>query len=531
MESHASTIAAAGNRTLAQAFDEGGRTAPDLRLIVHSESRPADISLTDILARGRIVGEQMRRLGIGPGDVVALQLPAWAEWMEACVGIAHAGAVLLPVVSIYGPRELGFILRQSGARMLVTPDRFRKADYSRVLEECGDLPAFRHHVVIGPDVPDGALPWAAMTAPVAADTPATRGPDDLAMLVYTSGTTADPKGVRHSHRSLLAEIASMAVIRQHLRSEAVLSPWPPGHVAGVISMMRFLVGHTRLVLMDSWNAGDAAMLIERHRITSCGLTPFHLHGLVDAADRDGRDLSSIDNCLVGAAPVPPALIARCDELGLRPYRSYGSSEHPSVSAGLSSDPLEKRLNTDGRPMPGSEIRFVDDDGNDVERGSEGELAVRGPELFLGYHDARLNDAAFLPGGWFKTGDIGRLDQDGYIVITDRKKDVIIRGGENISSREVEDLLFGHPDIADAAVVAAPDERMGEVVRAYVIQHAGAAITLAAITQWFMAAGIAKQKIPEQLVLVEELPRNSTGKVLKHELRAAAKREAQGAALA
>jgi acyl-CoA synthetase (AMP-forming)/AMP-acid ligase II len=182
------------------------------------------------------------------------------------------------------------------------------------------------------------------------------------------------------------------------------------------------------------------------------------------------------------------------------------------------DPLDKRLNTEGRAMAGTELRFVDDDGADVPPGCEGEIVTRGPELFIGYFDPALDAAAFLPGGWYRTGDIGRLDGDGYLLITDRKKDIIIRGGENISSREVEDVLRRHPAVADVAVVAAPDTRMGEVVKACVVTRPGAELSLDMVRAFFAEAGIARQKTPERLMLLDVLPRNASGKVLKHQLR-------------
>jgi non-ribosomal peptide synthetase component E (peptide arylation enzyme) len=185
---------------------------------------------------------------------------------------------------------------------------------------------------------------------------------------------------------------------------------------------------------------------------------------------------------------------------------------------VANDPLDKQLHTEGRAMAGAELRFVGDDGQDVPVGQEGEIATRGPDLFQGYFDPALNASAFLPGGWYRTGDIGRLDAGGYLLITDRKKDIIIRGGENISSREVEDLLLRHPSIADVAVVAAKDGRMGEVVMACVVLRPGNQITLKSIRDFFVSSGVAKQKTPERLVIVDALPRNASGKVLKHELR-------------
>jgi acyl-CoA synthetase (AMP-forming)/AMP-acid ligase II len=274
----------------------------------------------------------------------------------------------------------------------------------------------------------------------------------------------------------------------------------------------------QVVAMDQWDAGVAAELIDRYKVTSSSGTPFHLSGMMEAADAKGLNLTSLRNYLVGAAPVPTSLVERCLAQGLAVYHCYGSSEHPTVTSGTAEDPLDKQLNTEGRVMRGSELRFVDDDGHDVAPGMEGEIATRGGELFIGYFDDSLNEAAFLPGGWFRTGDIGRLDEGGYLLITDRKKDIIIRGGENISSKEVENVLARHSAIADAAVIAAPDERMGEVVKACVVLAPGHALTLDDVRAHFFAAGIARQKTPEQLEIFDALPRNASGKVLKHELR-------------
>jgi len=496
---------------LIDAFIATAAARPRAPLIVASEARPAEDSLGAIVAAGRGAGVRLAALGVAPGDIIGVMLPNWREWLVACVATQQAGAVMLPIVTIYGAKELGFILRQSRAKVLITPDQWRGIDYAGLPEACGDLPDLQHHLVVGRD-------FAALEADTAVAPPAARDPDDLAVLVYTSGTTADPKGVMHSSRSLLAELAIQAEARKDIANEVLLSPWPPGHVAGALSMLRFLALGTPLVAMDQWDASLAAELIDRHRVTSSSGTPFHLTGIMDAADRHGRDLTSLRNYIVGAAPVPSTLVERCVGQGVAVYHCYGSSEHPTITSGVASDPLDKQLHTEGRAMAGAELRFVDDDGADVPTGEEGEIATRGPDLFKGYFDAALNETAFLPGGWYRTGDIGKLDADGYLLITDRKKDIIIRGGENISSREVEDLLLRHPAVAEVAVVAAKDKRMGEVVMACVVPRAGTAITLDGVREFFFASGIAKQKTPERLAIVEALPRNASGKVLKHQLR-------------
>lgn len=505
------TATAKTGGTFGSAFTTAAVSSPDCCFTVFSDIRPSQSRLADIHAAGQRLGSRMIDAGIAPGDRIAVMLPNWREWLVCAVACAHAGAVILPVVTIYGAKELRFILRQSGARWLFTPDHWRGVDYAALVADCGASLALERHVSLGEDFDrlEGA-------GPIIPAVPT--APDDLAMLVYTSGTTADPKGVKHSHRTLLAELEIQKESRGHVEREVVLSPWPPGHVAGALSMLRFLVNAVPVVAMDQWDAAAAARLIEEHCVTSSSGTPFHLGGIIDAAQRDGRNVSSLTSYIVGAAPVPSALVERSIEQGIAVYHCYGSSEHPTVTSGTVDDPLDKQLHTEGRVMAGSQLRFVDDDGRDVPPGEEGEIATRGPELFVGYFDEALNAAAFLPGGWYRTGDIGRLDADGYLLITDRKKDIIIRGGENISSKEVEELLFDLPQVAEVAVVAAKDERMGEVVHAVIVPRPGETLTLDAIRAHFAAAGIARQKTPEKLTLVDSLPRNATGKILKHVLR-------------
>ncbi|KQZ62322.1 hypothetical protein ASD67_12280 [Sphingopyxis sp. Root1497] len=494
-----------------EAMTAAAARAPGAALAVASDRLPCTTTLGDVVAAGRRMGTRMTAAGVGRGDIVACMLANWREWLVVAVASAQAGGVMLPVVTIYGAKELGFILRQSGAKWLFTPDRFRNVDYAQVVADCGDLPALERHIAIGPD-------FAALEAhgPIADPVPVDA--NDLALLVYTSGTTADPKGVMHSARGFLAELETMRAMRVGGDDDAVISPWPPGHVAGALSMYRFLCQGTPLILMDQWDATLAAQLIDRHKVTSSSGTPFHLSGMLAAADTHGYDLTSLRQYLVGAAPVPPSLIKRCQAQRLAVYHCYGSSEHPTVTSGVLDDPLDKQLHTEGRAIAGSEMRFVDDDGHDVAPGEDGEICTRGPELFLGYLDPVLNEAAFLPGGWYRTGDIGRLDEGGYLLITDRKKDIIIRGGENISSKEVEAVLLAHPAVLDAAVVAAKDERMGEVVRACVVLAPGGSLTLDEVRDHFFSSGIAKQKTPERLSIFDELPRNASGKVLKHQLR-------------
>jgi acyl-CoA synthetase (AMP-forming)/AMP-acid ligase II len=346
----------------------------------------------------------------------------------------------------------------------------------------------------------------------------TTHPDDRCLLIYTSGTTADPKGVQHTTNTLIAEIRSTSAALGERRG-VNLAAFPSGHIAGVLGLLRMFVLGTSSVVMDMWDPALAARLVAEHGITTTAGAPFYLASLLDEAERQGTSLATLGNYMVGAASVPESLVERADRAGIPVYRAYGSSEHPVITTGTPSHPLAKRAGTDGTLTPGNSIRLVDDDDREVGVGQDGEIVSLGPELFIGYTDPRLDAESFLPGGWYRTGDIGRLDADGFLTITDRKKDVIIRGGENIASKEVEDLLMQHPAVIEAAAVGQPDARYGERVAAFVQLREGASLDLDEVRRHFAAIGVAKQKTPEHLVFVEEFPRTPSGKVRKVDLRA------------
>jgi len=509
----------AASISLFSAFRQSAAEFPDTELTLALETEVVRISLSEVVARGERLAGGLDRLGLRQGDVIAVQLPACVEWILLCVAVARIGGVLLPAIPSLGARDLGFILKESSARMLVTRPSWRGVPCADLVAEAGDLPPSMQHLVTGVAPDRRVIGWDAIegeTPP--ANEPAIR-PDDVALLLYTSGTTSDPKGALHSQAAVLAEVRSVKAFKAQWPAGPTLSPWPPGHMAGTLSMLRFLINASPTVLLEKWDAERCAALIETEQVIATTTTPFHLASLLDAADRTDHDISSLKDIQCGSAPVSPALVERCAVRGLTTYRSYGSTEHPTVTYGSIFDPLEKRLTTEGRLMPGVELRTCDDDGILLPLGAEGEIVTRGPDMFSGYVKASLDSEAFLPGGWYRTGDIGCLDDEGYLIITDRKKDIIIRGGENISSREVEDVLGAHPDIAEASVVAAKDIRMGEIVCAFIVERPGRSVALADLASFFAAQGLARHKTPERLVKVGALPRNPTGKVLKAELRA------------
>jgi acyl-CoA synthetase (AMP-forming)/AMP-acid ligase II len=504
--------------TLADALRAGVAAHPETTLHYVGVDHAARVTLAEVVARSEVVASGLHARGLRSGDVVAVQVPNWVEGAVAYAAAMLLGAVIVPIVHIYGPAEVGFILRQSRARVLIVPDRWRRIDYTARLQDLGPVPDLETIVVIGDDVPAGAVSWRELERGLAGSLPApTWSSGDVAFQIYTSGTTGEPKGVQHSHDTMLAEVRSLAAMSEGEAQRATLGSFPAGHIAGVLSFLRTFVIGTTSVLLDSWDPHLAARLVEEHGVESTAGTPYFLTSLLEAADAEGRDLSSLTRFMVGAANVPRSVVELADERGIAAYRAYGSTEHPTVTSGAADDPIDARAGTDGRVTPGNEVRIVDDDGHDVPPGARGEVATRGPELFLGYSDPALDVDAFLAGGWYLTGDIG-VYEGGFLTIVDRKKDIIIRGGENISSKEVEDVLVEHPSVADAAVVAAPDARLGETVCAFVVLRPGATLDLDGVRGHFRAAGLAVQKTPERLEVVGELPRGHGGKVQKVELR-------------
>ncbi|HEX4094269.1 MAG TPA: AMP-binding protein [Trebonia sp.] len=521
--------------TLAAHILAGAAAHDGCPLVFAAGSAEQATTLGALVSDAERAAAALQARGIGPGDVIAVQLPGSYAGAVIQVAAGLCGAVLLPVVMIYGPREMDFVLRRSGAAAVVLPREHRGRPHAdAVLSGLSRLPALKFAVVVGDDdapgqntVGHGAVGYTELLRqPGGTYRQPSPDPGDRAVLMYTSGTTAEPKGVQHSHRTLLAE-ATSRVYTLNGPGARHLGLFPPGHMAGLLSLLRILLLGTPTVIMQAWDAAQAARLIVRHAVTSCGGAPVQLSGLLDQQAAGTAELGTLREFLTGAAPVPPSLIRRADAAGIAAFRSYGSSEHPTVSAGTIADSLGRRAGTDGRLLAGNQVRLVDAGGRDVPDGKDGEILTRGPELFSGYTDPELNAAAFLPGGWFRTGDVGRTDADGYLTVTDRLKDIIIRGGENISAKEVEDLLVTHPAVADVAVIPSPDQKLGERVCAVVVPRPGFTFDVEQARAHFAAAGAARQKTPEVVVLVDELPRTPSGKVRKDVLRAARQAEASG----
>jgi len=487
--------------------------------VIASDTHAGITRFGDLPERTRVVGAAFTAIGVGKGDVVAMQLPNWPMTLEAYLGAVAVGAVLVPIVHTYGPVETGFILEQSGASVLVCPDRWANVDFHARLDA---MPWAEHGtvVMVGDDVRGGALAWPEFLAGGAVPAePAALAPDDPLLVVYTSGTTADPKGVLHSHETFVAELHRMTQAPAGRRDWVVVQPWPAGHVAGLLAILSPALTRATTILVDRWDLDLVCEHIERYRPLAFVGAPFHLAELLTRVESEAVDASSIRYSITGGAVVPPVLVERADAVGWSLTRSYGSSEHPQATSTRFDDDLAVRITSDGEPIRDTTIRVVDEDGHDVAVCEPGEVLLRGPQQFLGYTDPALNAAAVDREGWFHTGDVGVLDEHGRLAITDRLKDIIIRGAENLSSMEIEGVAVRHPAIADAAAIGVPDPRYGERVGLVVVPAPDAPpVTLEALRAFFADRGVAAMKAPERLAFVEELPRNASGKVKKHVLR-------------
>lgn len=513
------------DETLGALVDDRLAAVPDAGIHVWSDTRPWHATYAQVREDARRLVTFLAGAGLRPGDVVAFQLPNWREAVVAFYGLAMGGYVLAPIVHIYGSKEVRFILAQSGARAYISAERFGHVDYLDILDGAGpdELTDLQLHVVVATDAPPSRpgvrrVTWDAVDAAAPADAIVATDPEDVCVLAYTSGTTSDPKGVLHSHRTLVAELLHM---RTFSPGSPILMGSPVTHATGMLgALLGPLNRGDDIHLIDRWDPKRVLEIMLEAGVTAGTGASVFLATLLDHPDFTPEHARRMPRVGLGGAPVPVALGERAEALGVSITRAYGSTEHPSVTASVFEDPPEKRHRTDGAPRVGVEIRLVDEDGDPVPAGAAGEIWSRGPDLCLGYTDPALTADAFDDDGWYRSGDLGVLDPDGFLTITDRVKDVIIRGGENISAAELEEVVVTMPAVAEVAVVAAPDARLGEHACAVVRLVPGAdGITLADVTAALERTGIARQKWPEELRVVDDFPRTASGKVRKVDLRA------------
>ncbi len=499
--------------TLGGMVAEGLGTKGRTEFRVHSQVRPWRGTFSDVDRAARALAGALSARGVGPGDVVVVQLPNWVEAGITFWASAYLGAVVVPIVHFYGPKEVGYIIRSTSPDVVVTADRFGHSDYlatySELLEErsgplwlvVGDTP--------GPDLPAGATPFESLldhqpvAGPVAVD------PDSPVIIGFTSGTTSDPKGVVHSHRTIGCETRQL----DHMFPKGgppQITGAPVGHFIGMLNA--FLIPLLRehpVHLLDVWDPGEVLRMMREEGVGVTGGATYFLTSLLDHPDFTPDLVAMMPFAGLGGSSVPVAVTERATRLGIKVFRSYGSTEHPSITGSLLDEPEAKRLRTDGHTLPGVELHLD----------ADGEIVSRGPDCCIGYTEPSLTTSAFDADGWYRTGDVGVLDEDGYLTITDRISDIIIRGGENISAAEIEGLMLGIEAVAEVAVVAEPDERLGERAAAVVtVREGSTAPTLHQVREHLAAAGLARQKWPASIHEIREFPRTASGKVQKFRLR-------------
>jgi acyl-CoA synthetase (AMP-forming)/AMP-acid ligase II len=492
--------------TLADALRDAARTCPDRIVLIDGDIRLSCAKLhADATALAQALMAQMPA-----GSVVSFTLPNWHEAAVIYLGATLAGMVVNPILPSLRDRELQFILSDADSRAIFVPATFNNHDYVAMLDRVtATMTTPPEVVVLRGDAGEHTAYPTLLDDSSAAVLPVLN-PDSVRMILYTSGTTGRPKGVLHSHNSIHALIQQIGAHWRVGDGDRFLVPSPIAHIGGSIYAFEcpLLLG-TTAVLMERWDPDAAVSLMRTERITHmAGATPF-LDGLLAAAERADTRLPDLKVFICGGASVPPALIRRAATFfdNAAVSRVYGSTEVPVTTVG-SLDEVDHAADTDGRAGI-ADITITD-----------GEIRARGPQMLVGYLHPDDETTAFDDEGYFRTGDLGCWVDDDYLVVTGRAKDIIIRHGENISPKEVEDILIGHPAIAEIAVVGVPDERTGERACAVVVPAATAAPDLTDLSAMLIDAGVAKFKIPEQLVVWDALPKNDAGKVLKHHIRAA-----------
>lgn len=464
-------------------------------------------------------------LGLKAGDVISFQLPNWREAVAIDIAAVWLGLVVNPVIPIYRDRELTFILADSRSRCLFIPGVYRDFDFPEMIDRLlPQLPDLQHVVrVRDKERGQGALHYEGLISNPSGTLP-DKQPTDMnavKVIMYTSGTTGRAKAVSHSHQSLACAIDNGIDAWALDANDVMLMPSPVTHITGFANGIELaFISDCKTAFMERWDVNNAVAYIEQVQATGCvSATPF-LQELVEKAQSDSLDLPSLRFFACGGASVPPSLITDAHRTlaNCRAFRVYGCTEAPLITVGFV-EPEQELLaaTTDGR-INNWDVLVIDDEGNPVAQGTDGEIIVNGSAMMLGYGEEAQTRQAIDDNGYFHTGDIGHITADNAIVITDRKKDIIIRGGENISAREIEDVLHQHRAISEAAVVAMPHQRLGEGVCVFLVTRASEQLSLAELQPFLEQSGLAKQKWPQRVELCDALEKTASGKVRKDVLR-------------
>ncbi len=499
-------------RTLWELLEKRVAATPDALMAVDEDMRT--LTFAEFKTEAERAAAGFAAQGVQAGDVVSWQLPTWIESLVLVGALSRLGAVQNPMLPIYREREVGFITNQAEAKLLVVPSVWKNFDFQAMGTEISKANGGSMAVLVA----DKALPQGdPATLPPVAD-PAE---DPVRWLFYTSGTTADPKGAQHTDGTIAAVSYGMSERLALVEDDRNALIFPFTHIGGITWLFSSLQSGCSNILMESFLPDETPAVLSREHVTLAGSgTIFHQTYLAAQKKADAPLFPEVRGFPGGGAPKPPAMVAEMREVFDAPILSgYGLTEAPILTMASVDDTDEELARSEGKPMPGVEIRLVKLDGTVAGEGEDGEIRAKAPQLMKGYLDAELDKEAFDADGYFCTGDIGKFDETGNIIITGRVKDIIIRKGENVSAKEVEDMLYTHPKIGDAAVIGLPDPSSGERVCAIVQTAEGAEdITFEEMVAHLKESGLMTQKLPEQLEIIDVVPRNPAGKVLKHVLR-------------
>lgn len=510
------------DKTVDQLLTEAVVSVPEKIAIVVDRADRTDarrISYRELADMTNRVAGSLARLGVDKGDVVTVQLPNWWEFVVTAVACSKIGAIFNPVMPILRERELTYILNFCESKVFIVPKVYRGFGFAAMAESMrGDLKHLKHLIVVDGDE-ESSFERALLSGEPMSTTTSALGPDDMSVLMFTSGTTGEPKGVIHTSNSLVGCCKALTQRFGLHDHEVLLVASPVAHMTGyaaVVLLSVYLTG--TMVLQDVWEPKHGVALMVREGVTyTAASTPF-LSDICDVVAGGASKPESLRSFLCAGATIPPVLIERAaHEVGIHACSLWGMTESLASTLTEPSRAAEKSAKTDGRPLEGMEVLIVDFDGKPVPVGQSGRLLVRGCQMFTGYYK-KPELPTFNAEGWFDSGDLAYMDDEGYIRISGRVKDVLIRGGENVPVVEIENLLLRHPYVAGAAIVGYPDERLGERGCAFIVTRPGATIDLAAVQIYLAECKMAKQFWPERVEVVADLPRTASGKIQKFKLR-------------
>lgn len=514
-----------GNATLADFWHMSVLCFPEKIAVV--DAYGATDTYESANRKANSIASFLKKAGIVPGDFVSFQLPGWAEFLPICMACFKIGAIANPLLPNFGLCELVYMLNKCESKLFFVPESFKNYRYSNMMDELpSQVPSLKNMVVVDK--------YKAYTGKLPSLNQIFRNPhieeeflerkqkaDDVAAVIFTSGTESRPKGVMLTHNNIIAAERAFNTAFHINYNDAMLMPAPVAHATGflhgVISPM--MVGG-KTVLQDIFDCRTSVDLMAEQACTyMMGATPF-VHDILECLTENKQNIPSLRFFLCGGAPIPQSMKQHSLDLGIKLISVYGSTESTPHTATCVDEPLDNLLQTDGKALAGIEVRVVNEKRETLGPSCEGEEASRGPNVFVGYlKEPELTKSVLDDEGWYYSGDLCVMNPEGYIRITGRKKDVIVRGGENISATEVEKILLSHPDIQEAAVVAMPDPRLGEKACAYVVlKKPDSALTLSEVIKHFASWNVAKFKYPQRLELLNALPKTASGKIQKALLR-------------